>query len=333
MRRKRISQSIPAQPTTDTASPLVSCHLCPWQCGIDRLDGKIGRCRAGAAAQVFRYGPHAGEEPPLSGTRGSGAVFFGRCTLRCLYCQNHPWSQGDAGDRISVIELCGMLNELRKTGCHNWNLVSPTPWLPLIRDAWRMACDEGPGIPVIYNTSGYECVDTLECYADMADIYLTDLRYADPATAAEASGARDYVAVARRALRAMWQRRGPLVCDENGIAVSGTICRLLIIPGHADEVVRNLEWIAAELGVTVPVSVMAQYVPTYRAIDLGPWNRGIDRKEYDIVCEAVDRLGFEVGWVQEFGGPPAPGLLGHQMAPGSGIGPDSNGKTVRKERP
>ncbi len=316
--------------TMDPASPLARCDLCPWQCGINRLAGKTGFCRAGAAPRVFRYGPHSGEEPPISGTRGSGTVFFSRCTLRCLYCQNYPWSQEGAGDDMAVHGLGEILKALHAAGCHNWNLVSPTPWLPLIQEAWQAARTDGAALPIVYNTSGYERAETLDRYAEMIDIYLTDLRYADPETALEASGTRDYVRAAREALRHMWRQRGPLVCDENGIAVSGTVCRLLILPGHAHEVVRSLEWIAEELGPTVPVSIMAQYAPAYQAVTHQAWNRAIDRKEYDEVCEAVDRLGFEIGWIQEFGAPSAPALVGHQMAPGNGIERGPDGKAIRK---
>ncbi len=318
---------------TGRAAPLANCGLCPRQCGIDRLAGATGFCRAGLQPRVFRYGPHAGEEPPISGTRGSGTVFFSRCTLHCLYCQNFPWSQEGKGDDLTTDGLRGVLEALRTAGCHNWNLVSPTPWLPQIEAAWRGACDSGPRIPVVVNTSGYERVETLQTYGHMVDIYLTDLRYADPETAREASGAPDYVTVAREALREMWRQRGPLVCDENGIALSGTVCRLLILPGHADEAVRNLEWLAETLGVTLPVSVMAQYVPAYQASEYEPWGRVIDRKEYDTVCEAIDRLGFDAGWIQEFGTPSPAALLGHRMPAGNGIARPACGETVRKGMP
>ncbi len=295
------------------------CALCPRQCGVTRGRGQAGFCGAGETVKLYRYGPHFGEEPPIAGTRGSGTLFFSHCTLACIYCQNYPWSQQGEGEVISVERLAEIMGELRDAGCHNWNLVSPTPWLPQIRAALELACESGPRLPVVYNTSGYERVEVLEEYASLADIYLTDLRYADAGTARHASAAEDYVLAARSALRAMWQRLGPLRCDENGIAVSGVVCRLLLLPGKACEVVANLEWLAAELGPDIPIGVMAQYVPLFKAANEDGWDRPVSRTEYDAVCEAVDRLGFEDGWIQEYGEETAPELLGRDMVPGSFI--------------
>ncbi len=297
-----------------------ACALCPRRCGVDRAAGVTGFCGAGERVKLYRYGPHFGEEPPISGSRGSGTLFFSHCTLACIYCQNYPWSQEGAGDTISVARLTEVLEELRAAGCHNWNLVSPTPWLPQIRAALARAVQTGPRLPVVYNSSGYERVAVLEEYAELADVYLTDLRYAEVASARGGSAADDYVAAARSALRTMWQRLGPLRCDENGIAVSGVVCRLLLLPGKAHEVVANLEWLADELGPDVPIGVMAQYVPLFKATAREGWDRKVSRAEYNLVCEAVERLGFEQGWIQEYGDEAAPELLGRDMAPGSSIG-------------
>jgi len=200
-------------------------------------------------------------------------------------------------------------------GCHNWNLVSPTPWLPVILLALEQA-RAGGRIPVVYNTSGYERPEMIAALGGAVEVYLTDLRYARPETAGAASDAADYVGVSRRALKAMWRATGPLDLDENGIARRGTICRILILPGHADEAVESLEWVAREIGTGLAISLMAQYTPAYRALAMRPWNRGITRWEYRKVTEAMDALGFSLGWVQEFGGPPPDGLLGHTMPPG-----------------
>jgi putative pyruvate formate lyase activating enzyme len=300
---------------------LLSCMLCPRRCGVNRLEGQRGVCRAGALAEVYRYAPHYGEEPPISGTAGSGTIFFSRCTLSCVYCQNFPWSQGDAGDSLEVAQLVAAFRELADAGCHNWNLVSPTPWLPQIADALGRLRDEGVRLPVVYNTSGYERRETLAAFESWVDVYLTDLRYAKSATAQMGSSATDYVDVARAALRDRVERLGPLRCDENGIAISGVICRLLVLPGFADEVIENLEWMADVVGVDVPVSVMAQYQPAYRALKEAPWNRKITRDEYDRVCQAVESLGFDTGWIQEFSGDVDEGLVGHTMEQGGFAGP------------
>jgi putative pyruvate formate lyase activating enzyme len=265
--------------------------------------------------EIYRYGPHHGEEPPVSGQRGSGTVFFSRCTLRCLYCQNYPWSQEGAGRRYDADGLAAALRELAAAGCHNWNLVSPTPWAPAIRAGLERAWALGKRLPVVYNTSGYETAATLRAVGEWVDIYLTDLRYASAAAAEEGSGAADYVETARRALQDMWRQTGPLETDAAGIARRGTICRVLILPGRAAEAVASLAWARQAIGAELPVSVMAQYTPAYKAAGAAPWNRAIDEREYAMVAEALETLGFEHGWIQEFGHPPPAGLLGCTMSP------------------
>jgi putative pyruvate formate lyase activating enzyme len=294
------------------------CRLCPRLCGADRAAGARGFCGAGAQAEVYRAGAHHGEEPPLSGTHGSGAVFFSRCTLRCLYCQNHPWSRGGAGRAVDTEGLAGILRALRREGCHNWNLVSPTPWIPMIRAALTRLRSEGIRLPVVYNTSGFERRETLEALADLVDVYLPDLRYARAETAAAGSGRADYVTVAREAFRTMWAQKGALRRDKNGVALSGVICRILVLPNHADEAVATLRWLADTTGAEVAVSVMAQYTPAHEAPGRPGWDRRITRAEYDRVRAAVDSLGFTDGWVQAYHGPTQPELLGYAMKPGFG---------------
>jgi len=292
------------------------CELCPRRCGADRMAGRLGWCRAGADTTIFRYAPHFGEEPPVSGSRGSGTIFFSRCTLACLYCQNFPWSQQGEGDVYDRDGLAEALRALARHGCHNWNLVSPTPWMPAIHAALEQVRGEGVNLPVVYNTSGYERVETLRHYADDIQVYLTDLRYAREDTARVGSAAADYVGNARRALGEMWARLGPLVCDENGVALSGVICRILVLPGLADEAVQSLEWIASALGTEVAISLMAQYQPAWKATGRAAWGRTIDEDEYGRVCEALERLGFENGWLQEPGGEKEAGIVGHDMPRG-----------------
>lgn len=266
--------------------------------------------------EIFRYGRHDGEEPPVSGSRGSGTVFFSRCTLGCLYCQNYRWSQDGEGRVYDVAGLAAVLEGLRAQGCHNWNLVSPTPWLPWIIEARDRARRTGPDLPVVYNTSGFERVETLAALAGWVQVYLTDLRYARAESAKEGSGAAGYVAAAREALLAMWGQTGPLHCDADGVAQRGTICRLLVLPGRADEAVDNLVWLAREVGPDIPVSVMAQYTPAYRAVGLEGWGRRPTRAEYDRVVEALETLGFTAGWVQDYDMPAPDELVGYKMSPG-----------------
>ena len=314
-----VSEALPNRDPTDTPAPLTACRLCPHACGVDRTAGQRGRCRAGAHLEVYRYGPHHGEEPAISGSRGSGTIFFSRCTLRCIYCQNYPWSQAGSGRTMSPAELAAALRELAQAGCHNWNLVSPTPWLPLIREAVERAGRDSIRLPLVYNTSGFEQVEVLRTYRDLADVYLADLRYARAATAEDGSGCADYVARARAALREMWEQRGPLQLDADGVARSGMICRLLILPGHADEAVQSLEWLAATCGHRIAVSVMSQYTPAHRAPGVDGWNRRITARELERVRQAVLDLGLTEGWIQELDPQPPRELLGFNMEEGAGL--------------
>jgi putative pyruvate formate lyase activating enzyme len=267
---------------------------------------------------MFRYGPHFGEEPPVSGTRGSGTVFFSRCTLRCLYCQNHPWSQAGEGEDLSVEALRDVFRQLAQKGCHNWNLVSPTPWLPQIREAVAPLLRAGIALPFVYNTSGFEAPQTLEAFGELADVALIDLRYAAEESAAEGSDAGAYVEAARGALLWFWNRLGPLETDAEGIARRGVICRLLALPGRVSEAVANLEWLAENVGSGIHVSVMSQYTPVHRAARTPGWDRKVSAEEYALLVEAAEDLGFEDGWIQEFDGEAPADLLGQNMPAGEG---------------
>jgi putative pyruvate formate lyase activating enzyme len=295
---------------------MTRCELCPRRCGVNRAEGQRGYCQAGGTVEVYRYGLHQGEEPPVSGTKGSGTVFFSRCTLSCVYCQNYPWSQEGQGRPVSVDELAEMLRSLYRDGCHNWNLVSPTPWLPWIHEAWSRVVADGLSRPIVYNTSGFERVEQLQAMAGWINVYLSDLRYARDATAKEGSDCTGYVWASRAALLEMWRQTGPLKLDEEGVAETGTICRLLVLPGRADEAVSNLEWLAGAVGTEIPVSVMAQYTPAYKALSQAPWNRRPTKDEYGIVVDAMERLGFSEGWIQEYETPVQDNLVGFKMSPG-----------------
>ncbi len=214
--------------------------------------------------------------------------------------------------------LDDIFRQLADWGCHNWNLVSPTPWLPWIWASLDRLAGLGARLPVVYNTSGYESLATLRECAGRVAVYLTDLRYADPVTAGAASAADDYVDKARTALLEMVRQTGPLRLDADGLAVRGTIARVLILPGRAAEAVASLRWLRANAS-EVAVSVMAQYMPAHRAMDSGaPWNRGVTKAEYALAAEAVADLDFETGWMQEFGGtPPEDNLIGFRMPSGA----------------
>ena len=279
-----------------------ACELCPRRCGK-----RPGFCGAGLSPRVFRWGPHFGEEPPITGERGSGCVFFSRCTMKCVYCQNSPWSWGGEGRDISVDELARIMRDMAvKDRVENWNLVSPTPYLPFVREAVASLRLEGVSLPVVWNSSGYERVETLEEYSDLCDWALFDLRYASDATAQRYSSAPGYVAAARAALK--W-----------AFANSRLIVRVLVLPGLADEAVESLAWIASELSSEVPVSVMSQYTPAHRAVSLPPLDRTVTKEEYDSVAAAAADFGFVNGWVQGLeAADPKLALLGENMTEGYG---------------
>ena len=264
------------------------------------------------APRVFRWGPHFGEEPPITGERGSGCVFFSRCTMKCLYCQNSPWSWKGAGEDKTIPELTRIFRDLAVVdGVENWNLVSPTPYLPFIREAVKPLFDEGIRLPFVWNSSGYERVETLEEYADLCDWALFDLRYANDKSAVAASAAPGYVAVSRAAVKWAWERTG---------RGKGLIVRILVLPGLADEAIENLAWIATELSSDVAVSIMAQYTPAYKALETPPFDRPVTREEYESVTEAASDFGFENGWIQGYeASDPKLALLGENMGADHGV--------------
>lgn len=296
---------------------LSHCELCPRRCGVDRLSGATGFCGAGPDVRLYRWGLHNGEEPPVSGTRGSGTVFFSHCTLGCLYCQNFPWSQEHKGGTVSVQRLADIFLDLASRGAHNLNLVTPTMWLPQIAAAADLARNQaGIRLPFVYNTSGYERIETAERHRGLMDIVLTDLRYASPDSAAEGSRARDYIEASRAFAAWAWHNVGPLELGADGIARRGVICRILVLPNRSREACDTLRWIANTLGTDVHVSVMSQYTPVHKAPCTPGWDRKVTEAEYEKVTDCLDELGFDNGWVQEYGSETPETLHGWEMPAG-----------------
>ena len=290
---------------------LSACALCPHRCGADRTAGDRPRgfCGAGDRPRLFRWGPHFGEEPPITGERGSGCVFFSRCTMKCVYCQNSPWSWRGEGRDMSVDELASIMRDMAVSDrVENWNLVSPTPYLPFVREAAKRLEGEGIRLPFVWNSSGYERVETLEEYAELCDCALFDLRYANDKTAARLSSAPGYVQAARDAVRWAWAR------TPRRDALPRLVARVLVLPGLADEAIESLAWLATEVSNEVPVSVMAQYTPAYLAREMPPLDRPVTREEYESVTEAAADFGFENGWIQGYeASDPKLALLGENM--------------------
>jgi putative pyruvate formate lyase activating enzyme len=279
---------------------LESCHVCPRECGVNRLqDDKIGFCRTGLNPVISSVSPHHGEEPPLSGTRGSGTIFFTNCNLKCVYCQNYPISQMGNGTDRTVGELACQMLWLQEQGCHNLNLVTPTHVVPQILKALGIAKERGFNLPIVYNTSGYESMNALRLLDGVVDIYLPDMRYADSAAALKYSLAPDYAEINRMAVREMFRQVGNLSLDEHGVARRGLIVRHLVLPGGLSGTEGVMKFLAEEISQDVYISLMSQYFPAYRTREFKELNRRITSEEYDEAHEIMLRYGLENGWVQE----------------------------------
>ena len=263
------------------------CMLCPRACGAVRTETQgHGVCGVGALPRIARAGLHMWEEPCISGTRGSGAVFFSGCGLRCIFCQNEEISHGGAGENVSVARLAEIFRELEESGAHNINLVTAAQFVPAVIKALDLY---RPRIPIVYNTSGYERIETLRMLEGYIDIYLPDYKYIDPQMAKLLSGAEDYPRVALEAIREMVRQTGEAVCDQDGMMLRGTQIRHLVLPGLTGDSIKILEMIADEFP-GVPVSLMGQYTPFGKALAMPGMNRKLKKKEYSRVLAHMEAL-------------------------------------------
>lgn len=277
---------------------LERCEVCPRRCRVNRLKGERGACRVGDKAVIAHYGPHFGEEPPITGTKGSGNVFFSSCNLRCIYCQNHQISHSARGREVTVPELKDLFLEVQAMGVHNLNLVSPTPYGPLIAAALHEARQEGLAIPVVYNTNGYESVETLELLRGLVQVYLPDFKYWNQRVGARLSRVDDYPDHARRALAAMKEQVGDLIL-EDGMAVRGILIRHLVLPGGLAGSRQVILWIREHLGASTFLSLMSQYMPLFMADQYPLLTRRITSAEYDDLVGLLVREGFENVYIQD----------------------------------
>ena len=277
------------------------------KCGARRFDGEIGACNAGADIEIFSYGPHHGEEPPVSGTRGSGTIFLSHCNLKCVYCQNYKFSQlkhegKDSFEKVqdSISLLAEKMLELEKSGCHNINLVSPTHYLYQIVLSLKIAFEKGLSLPIVYNTGGYDNVEAIKLLDGIVDIYLPDMRYADDKNAVDFSGAPGYVANNRLLVKEMFRQRRELITTVEGVATQGLIVRLLVLPGNLSGTAETLKFLKKNISGDVFISLMSQYHPTYQAKEYKILNRRINSLEYNKVLDIVYELGLTNGWIQGF---------------------------------
>jgi putative pyruvate formate lyase activating enzyme len=278
---------------------LQNCRVCPRRCGVDRLNGERGICKVGKNPVVSSYNVHLGEEPPISGTRGSGTIFFTSCNMRCIYCQNFPISQMRHGKEITTKDLADMMLHLQSKGCHNVNFVTPTHFVPQILEALSFAWEMGFDLPLVYNTSGYDSIEALKLLEGIIDIYLPDMRYSDNQVAKRLSSVGDYVEVNREAVREMYRQVGNLVTDEEGIAKKGLIIRHLILPNDLAGSEKTFGFIAKEISDKIHVSLMGQYFPSFQATEDVLIKRKITSEEYELAKESFFKTGLTLGWMQE----------------------------------
>jgi len=272
------------------------CTLCPRRCGVDRTRGQLGFCKMPGQVHAARAGVHYWEEPVISGSYGSGAVFFSGCTLRCAFCQNGVISQENFGKPLSPAELRAAFERLIDEGCQNINLVTPTHFLPSILPALTPKLP----VPVVYNCGGYESVETLRQLEGLVDIYLPDFKYSDDRLAAKLSTAPDYVETAAAAIREMYRQVGAAVIEDEQMT-RGVIIRHLVLPGCIDNSLGVLDWIAESFPKKdVLVSLMSQYVPMGRAKNMPPLDRRITQEEYDAVLSYLYLLELDNGYTQDF---------------------------------
>ena len=255
----------PPERVQRAVSALDACTLCPRACRVNRREEAAGVCRTGRRARVASYGPHFGEEAPLVGTHGSGTIFFSGCNLLCNFCQNHDISHGLAGREVAAEALAGMMLDLEAMGCHNINLVTPSHVVPQILEAVLIARAAGLTVPLVYNTSAYDRVETLRLLEGVVDIYMPDFKFWSPTVAEVACGAPDYPEVARRAILEMHRQVGDLVIDEAGVARRGLLVRHLVLPEGAAGSAEIARFLAEHVSPNTYVNVMAQYRPCFRA--------------------------------------------------------------------
>ena len=285
----RLPPNILSDNVREAEEILKDCTLCPRECRVDRTSDQQGFCRTGDKPFISSYGPHFGEEKPLVGRFGSGAIFMGNCNLGCLFCQNYSISHLGEGIEISFEKLADIMLSLQKEGCHNINFVTPTHQMPMILRSLLIASEKGLNIPVVYNCGGYESLHAIEILDGIVDIYMPDFKYRDPAMALKYSKAEDYPQSAMAAIKEMHRQVGDLVTDQRGIAMRGLLVRHLVLPEGIAGTSGVVKFLAEEISKNTYINVMDQYHPCFKAFDHPPLNRRITPQEYaDAVQMAID---------------------------------------------
>lgn len=277
---------------------LSNCRLCPRECSADRAGGRVGYCKAGTDIKIARAALHQWEEPPVSGTQGSGAVFFSYCNLGCVFCQNYKISKEHRGRSVSVDELCKIFLDLQTQGAHNINLVTPTHYIPQIAEALIMAKKAGLDIPILYNCGGYESAYALKLLDGLIDIYMPDVKYASDKYAVKYSNAPNYFEYAKKALEEMYRQVGKPVLDDNGIMQRGMLVRHMLLPGLLFDSKKILDYLYATFGDNIYISIMNQYTPMPCAADYPEINKRVDKRYYEALVDYAEKLGITNAFVQ-----------------------------------
>ena len=273
-------------------SLLESCSVCPRSCGVNRLAADVGKCRTPREAMVSSYGPRFGEEAPLVGRHGSGTIFFTNCNLRCLFCQNYSISQLGEGQKVSKEELAYIMLSLQAKGCHNINLVSPTHVVPQVLESLELAVESGLHLPLVYNSGGYDSVETLRILDGIVDIYMPDMKYDDDETARELSGIENYPEINKAAIKEMHRQTGDLEINEEGVAQRGLLVRHLVLPHGLAGTKGIVNFLSEEISRNTYVNIMAQYRPCYNAFQIPSLGRRISSTEFREALSLAQEAGL-----------------------------------------
>lgn len=279
---------------------LKNCMLCPRKCGVDRTGGEVGFCKSSDKIKIARSALHFWEEPCISGENGSGTVFFSHCTMKCVYCQNYKISTQNCGKYVTEDELAECFLDLENQGAHNINLVTPTHFVPQIISAILKARKKGLTLPIVYNTSGYENVETIKMLDGIVDIYLPDFKYFDDKYAIKYSSAKDYFKIASSAIKEMFNQVGKCEFTEDGILKKGVIVRHMMLPGLLFDTKKILDYLFAEYGNDIYISIMSQYTPlSTLPKEFSELNKKINPDHYDAILDYAERIGIENAYIQE----------------------------------
>lgn len=277
---------------------LKNCALCPRNCKVDRTSGKLGFCKAYERIKIAKAYLHRWEEPPISGTNGSGTVFFSHCNMGCVFCQNYKISSLHQGKYVTVAELCDIFLDLQNKNAHNINLVTPTHYIPQIADALVMAKKKGLKLPVVYNCGGYENVEALELLDGLIDIYMPDMKYYDDKYAIKYSNAPNYFEFAKKAIKEMYRQTGKNKFDNNGIMTKGVIVRHMMLPTLLFDSKKIIDYLYSEYGDNIYISIMSQYTPMPNVKDYPEINRAVPKEYYNLLVDYASGLGIKNAFIQ-----------------------------------